>query len=400
MKLWKCRTVMLAWLVVGSVLVASCGQESDPPKPKETTDKPAVQKPDDAPNLLAQVVAATDRACDFLAKHQNDDGGWGGRGSNVGITGLVIESMANMPVELRNKYSETIADGVSFILENQLDNGSIVTPDGMVANYCTSISARALIALDKAKYKEFIDAAVRYTKGIQGTDESDKLKYGSMGYGSDETKGDIINTGEALELLAQAGVDRDDEVWMRAMVFLARTQSLDEADDDLVKEAVRTANDGGAIYRSDPTVEGASKAGLIRLPDGTEVPRSYGGATYTLLKSLLFAGLPKDNPRVQAAYNWIADNYTVKEHPGMKTQGLFYFYYTMARTLEVWGSPVIVSKGVEHKWAEELATEVLKLQKDDGSWVNTHDRWWESDPTLVSAYAINVLNICRGVMAK
>ena len=107
------------------------------------------------------------------------------------------------------------------------------------------------------------------------------------------------------------------------------------------------------------TADRIGVAGWVRnLPDGTVVPRSYGGATYTLLKSLLFAGLRKDHPRVQAAYQWICDHYTVKAHPEMGDQGLYFFYYTMARTLELWGSPTIRKGNVEHRWAEELAAEI------------------------------------------
>jgi squalene-hopene/tetraprenyl-beta-curcumene cyclase len=379
--------VILAALLGGALMLTSCGGENEGP-----VKKPAAKAKANV-DLLKKMAAATDKACAFLAKSQNEDGGWGGRGTNVGITGLVIESMAQMPAELRKKHAETIDKGVALILKSQREDGAIVGKDGQVANYCTTISARALIALDPEKYKKVIAGAVKYTKGIQRKD-------GSIGYGGNPDLGDIMNLSQALEMLAEAGVKKDDEVWKRAIAFLARTQNLDEVEDDLVKVMIRTANDGGAIYRADRDAKDASKAGTIKLPDGTEVPRSYGGATYALLKSLLFAGMPKDNPRVKAAYKWICDHYTVKEHPEMKKQGLFYFYYTMARTLELWGSPTITSKGVEHNWAEELAAELLSLQQDDGSWVNKQDRWWEADPTLVSAYGINVLNMCRGLMAK
>ncbi len=129
------------------------------------------------------------------------------------------------------------------------------------------------------------------------------------------------------------------------------------------------------------------------------MPRSYGGATYALLKSLLFMGLEKDHPRVRAAYAWICKNYTVKEHPEMGSQGLFYYYYTMSRTLELWGSPTITKDGVEHNWAKELAEQLISLQQADGSWVNKQDRWQEGDPTLVTGYALLSLNICHKMLA-
>ena len=63
---------------------------------------------------------------------------------------------------------------------------------------------------------------------------------------------------------------------------------------------VRSGDDGGSGY-----APGESKAGFLELGDGTKIPRSYGSMTYALLKGYLFAGLPKDDPRVEAAWKWL-----------------------------------------------------------------------------------------------
>ncbi|MFW6158940.1 MAG: hypothetical protein ACOC8E_06240, partial [Planctomycetota bacterium] len=260
-----------------------------------------------------------------------------------------------------------------------------------------SIGARALIAVDPAKYEDTITGAVNYTRGIQGSDPDDKAKFGSMGYGSDETKGDAMNTIEALQLLAESGLSEDDPAFERAKVFLFRLQNRDEGHPD---EGVRTTNDGGAIYRSIRDVEGASKAGTIKLPDGTEVPKSYGGATYNLIRGLLFCGMEKDHPRVQAAYKWVRDHYSATEHPEMGQQGLYYYYYSMVRTLELWGSPTIQVGGQEVNWAEDLAKELVAKQNDDGSWANPEPRWWESTKPLATAYSVLSLNTCARLLEQ
>ena len=388
--------VLVVLVLVGSMCLVSCG-DCD-------SEKSAIGKGDDAPPVpegqgaeQPDVHGSIEKSVAFLRTAQHEDGGWGARGSGVGITGLVIEALAGVPDDIRKKNADLIEKGITFILSQRRDNGSIVSKDGMLANYRTSVATRALIAVDPEKYKDVIEAAVRYTKGIQGTDPKDKGKFGSMGYGtSDPTKGDVINTAEALEMLAKAGVDKDDEVWKRAMVFLGRVQNSDEQ----AEPGVKTANDGGGIYRAVRDAKDASKAGMITLPDGTKVPMSYGGATYALLKSLLFSGMKKDNPRVQAAYKWICDNYTVKEHPKLGQTGLYYFYYTMVRTLELYGDPTIKKGDTVHKWPSELAAQIISLQKKDGSWSNEKDRWWESDPALVSAYCIFSLNSCQRMMEK
>ncbi len=43
--------------------------------------------------------------------------------------------------------------------------------------------------------------------------------------------------------------------------------------------------------------------------------------TYAGLKSMIYAGLKADDPRVKAAREWIAKFYTVSENPGLDQQG-------------------------------------------------------------------------------
>ena len=387
--------LFLALLAAGSLVAASCGKKETPVK-KPGLEKQAI----DVEKLKGEIRTSIEKAAAFLRRAQHENGSWGGHGGGVGKTGLVIEALAGAPENVRKKCGEAIEKGLKYILANRRPDGSIVDKDGMVVNYRTSIATRALIAIDAKKYKDVIDAAVKYTKGIQVNDPNNKLRHGSIGYGDNKDMGDQMNEQEAIEMLRKAGVSPDDPVFKRALEFLLRTQALDEGADP----GVRTANDGGAIYRSDHTAEGASKAGMMQLPDGTMVPRSYGGATYALLKSLLFAGLKKDHPRVVAAYNWIRRNYSVKEHPGLGVKGLFYYHYTMARTLELWGSQTIKVGNTDRNWAAELAAQVISLQdtsgkENDGSWFGDA-KWMEDDRALCTAYSIYVLNTCRRMLEK
>ena len=50
--------------------------------------------------------------------------------------------------------------------------------------------------------------------------------------------------------------------------------------------------------------------------------RSLGAMTYGGLKSFLYAGVKKDDPRVQGAVKWIRAHYTLEENPGLKQAGL------------------------------------------------------------------------------
>jgi hypothetical protein len=133
---------------------------------------------------------------------------------------------------------------------------------------------------------------------------------------------------------------------------------------------------------------------LYETPDGGL--RSYGSMTYAGLKSMIYAGLTPEDPRVQAAYEWIQRHYTVEENPGMGPQGLFYYYHTFAKALGTLGHEELTdAEGQPHDWRADLARQLLAAQQDDGSWVNEHPRWLEGDPNLVTGYALMALAYCR-----
>jgi squalene-hopene/tetraprenyl-beta-curcumene cyclase len=44
--------------------------------------------------------------------------------------------------------------------------------------------------------------------------------------------------------------------------------------------------------------------------------------------------------------------------------------------------------GRKADWRREVAMRLLNLQKQDGSWSNSNNRWMEQDPCLVSSYAL------------
>jgi squalene-hopene/tetraprenyl-beta-curcumene cyclase len=118
--------------------------------------------------------------------------------------------------------------------------------------------------------------------------------------------------------------------------------------------------------------------------------------TYAGFKSMIYAGLAKDDPRVKAAREWIGANWTLDYNPNMpekqSKQGLYYFYHTFARALAANGESHIKDKsGRERDWKAELVDKLAKLQKDDGSWVNEEDRWFEGKPALTTAYAMLAL---------
>ncbi len=124
--------------------------------------------------------------------------------------------------------------------------------------------------------------------------------------------------------------------------------------------------------------------------------RSYASMTYAGLKSFIYAGLSKDDKRVQAAKAWIAKHYDLNSNPGLGDMGLYYYYHVFAKTMHLLGEPTVTdAQGVKHDWKAELTAALASRQNENGSWVNKNARFMETDPNLVTAYALLSLAVCQ-----
>ncbi len=118
--------------------------------------------------------------------------------------------------------------------------------------------------------------------------------------------------------------------------------------------------------------------------------------TYAGLKSMLYAGVGPDDPRVKAAVEWIGKHYDLESNPGMGDAGQYYYYHTFAKALAAVGEETVVDEdGAKHDWRGELIVELASRQQEDGTWVNENSRWLEGDPNLVTGYALLALSYCR-----
>jgi squalene-hopene/tetraprenyl-beta-curcumene cyclase len=196
-----------------------------------------------------------------------------------------------------------------------------------------------------------------------------------------------------IDALVAAGNGPDDEAIRRALLFVSRCQNLETEHND-TRWAVKNP-DGGFYYTG--AAGGSSQA---KWPEGESEEvrglRSYGSMTYVGLKSLIYAGVARDDARVKAATQWIQKNYRLDENPGLGKDGLFYYYHTFAKALDAIGEDMLVDgQGVQHNWRHELIATLAELQDKNGSWVNTHSRWLEADPNLVTGYALLTLSYCK-----
>ncbi len=344
-------------------------------------------------SLAKEIDHSIKEGLKWLHSQQEDDGSWQ---HYPAITALVLSSYLRAHPSI-SINEPVIKNGFEFLKSCVKPDGGIYLDD--MPNYNTSI---CLVAFKDANFSEFdviIENAEAYLIGLQ-IDESDDFTtdstfYGGVGYGGDE-RPDLSNLQWAIEAMSlddMKNVDPENKLtaeekqrmqnkklfYDKALVFLAKCQNLQS-----VNPESYAANDGGFMYEP-----GASKAG------GTD---SYGSMTYAGLKSLIYANVDKNDERVEAAYNWIRSNYAVETTPRMENQGLYYYYQTMAKSLDAFGEEILTDQdGESHEWRNELANQIIKVQKPEGFWLNDNGRWWENNPVLVTAYAILALEQIAGL---
>ena len=327
------------------------------------------------PGLREKASRAVDAGLHYLRGVQAKDGAWSG---SAGITALALRGYLESPRGYSEVDGAFITRPVNFILSHVNDDGSI-SETNQNRSYNTAVSVFALAATGNESYNQTIANAQRFLKGLQIDKEEgyepDHQYYGGIGYGGDE-RPDMSNQYLALEALSRSKLPAGDPVWERALVFISRSQNRSESNDQ-----AWATNDGGFTY-----MPGYSPHG------GTA---SYGSITHAGLITLLFAGVDKKDPRVAAAYDWIRANYTVDDNPGTKEkQGFFFYLNAFAKSMKAFGETEVVdTSGVAHNWRNDLATKIVSMQGEDGSWVNADSpRWWEGNPHLCTARAVIALN--------
>lgn len=405
--------------------------------------------------------ASIEKGIAYLKSQQAEDGSWM---PDVGpaITGLVLTALLDQPDIGPN--DPHAAKAISFILSQVQEDGSIRKgPEGILASYNTalSLSALARIGGNNPEAAAAIKGGQEFLKGTQWivgmkdpdgkTIDEDHPYFGGFGYGG-SGRPDISNTQFALQALHDTGVDCEDPVFKRALTFLNRIQAVESNDMNADKFEEL---DGGFIYASsinkDHIGVPESKASQDQIDEakaGRPVSglRTYGSVTYAGFKSMIYANLDRDDPRMKAAMSWISKNYELDQNPGMpekqKFQGLFYYYLTKARALNAYGNDSIDIQGppmaiitagsdaafsevsakmdelkakgitevklksaasgseikveekpsmIKRNWTNDLIDVVVAHQHEEGWWANEETRWMESQPVLVTAYSLIAL---------
>lgn len=342
-------------------------------------------------DVQAQRQQIIDKGLAFLAKTGQAESGTFSEQAGPGVTALAITAAMRNG---RGMDDPIVAEGLAALERFVKPDGGIYG-NGRLKNYETCVAMVCFAeANQNGKYDEILRRGREFVTRIQyggGSRDPSDPWYGGVGYGG-EGRPDLSNTGYFIEALRATEAGPQDPAIQRALAFISRCQNLDNEYNDT--QFAAKVNDGGFYYEIPTTAIDPSTSEERYTPNGGL--RSYGSMTYTGLKSMIYAGLTAEDPRVKAAVQWITDHYEVESNPGMGSAGLYYYYHTFASALSTAGIDKLRdADGVEHDWRADLVAELASRQQPDGSWENENRRWFEHDKNLATSFALMALSYCR-----
>ena len=387
------KTIAVLALLVGAAITSS----------DAAPRKSDILMPTDEASMLGQslqheIRAAIDRSLDWFASNQKKDGSWS-NSSFPALTALPTWAFA------RSSHAQkgaVLPKAVAFMKSCIQDDGGIYCPvagrkGGGLANYNTAICMTALHGTDDRSLTRIIQNARTFVSKGQHT--GDDIYKGGFGYDRDTERAyaDLMNTLYAAEAMRitqdvedsrPAGEIKADLDWQETAKFIEKMQN---------KPASGEQDAGGFFYKP-----GESKAGTTTNEAGVVVFRSYGSMTYAGLLALVYADVDRDDPRVRSAFDWSCKHWSLEENPGMGSEGLFFFYNVLSRSLNAYGAEVVPTPDRKYvNWRKAVARKLLSMQTIDpatghGYWLNEDGRFWERDPVLVTAYSVLALEHILG----
>jgi squalene-hopene/tetraprenyl-beta-curcumene cyclase len=367
------------------------------------------------PQLL--IDQAQTRAIQFLVECQSEDGAW--KSDNYGVfkDGTALTPLALSALLAVKPEHESARKAGRWLAEFVKADGSI-QPPSYGFDFSLYMSALAVTAFShriwEGKYASQRDAWLKYLRQRQLIEElgwrPEDREYGGWGYCRTIPRkakaGELIPpllesnlsaTTFALGALKSAGVPADDPAWQKALTFVKRCQNW--CDDK--KQRDEKSDDGGFFFIYDDPVR--NKAGVAgKDQDGRDRFHSYGSTTADGLRCLVLCGEKDDSPRVQAARNWLRNNFEATTHPGtydpkreLDREGTYYYYTASISRVPLDQFLIENKKKLLRMWIEALGDAMLDRQRPDGSWANPAHAYREDEPLVATPLAMLTLAEAR-----
>ena len=378
------------------LLTAACPNHGDAveagPVPREAQANHSLRK---------EVERAIGLGSTWLRKQQDPSGSFSEE-RNPALTALALIALLRSGSEASSADLDGIQKGYAYLRAQAKPDGGIYA-EGL-SNYNTALSLLALLEKKDPADTSLIEGARNFLLHQQASNMVRPELDGGVGYGPTgvspkRSHPDLDNTLVSLEALrafelAQRAREPEKHSptqldWKAAAAFVSRCQNLASSNPQPWVANSR-AERGGFVY-----YPGFSNAGEVEEEGGRKALRSSGSMSYAGLLSFIYAEIPREDPRIEAAQAWLRENFTLQENPGLGKQGLFYYYHLMAKALAASGVETLEAGGKTHHWARELGVELVNRQESGGFWVNDTGRWMEKNQVLVTSYCLLTLELLR-----
>ena len=387
--------------------VASCGSAvllllaSFPPQGAAAESGPVPREAQANQSLRNEIDRAISLGSGWLRQQQAPSGAFSEE-RNPALTALALTALLRSGSEIAPAHLAEIEKGYAFLRTQAKPDGGIYA-EGL-SNYNTALSLLAFLQKGAPTDAALIEGARNFlvhqqARNMVRPELDGGIGYGPTGVSPKRSHPDLDNTLislEALRAFEVAQKAREPEQpssskldWKAAAAFIARCQNLATSNPQ-PWVANSSAERGGFVY-----YPGFSNAGEIQEEGGRKALRSSGSMSYAGLLSFIYAEIPKEDPRIEAAQAWLRENFTLQENPGLGKQGLFYYYHLMAKALVATGVETLEAGGKTHHWARELGVELINRQEAGGFWVNDTGRWMEKNDVLVTSYCLLTLELLR-----
>jgi squalene-hopene/tetraprenyl-beta-curcumene cyclase len=391
-----------------AVALLGCQRISSPKSLPPTAQHLAVEK-------------ALNRAIEYFAAHQDNDGSWksdtyGVFKDGTALTPLVLH--AAMAVDSRHP----IVDKAAGWLANWVDKDGSIRPPSYGFDFALYMSALAVTSFSDWRWNGNFDTRpggtfsvelqswLKYLKERQLTEElgwkPEDKEYGGWGYCRTiprKGKAGEINppllesnlsaTTFALGALRAARLDDADPAFAKALIFVKRCQNWN----DVETKRDNKFDDGGFHFIYDDPVR--NKAGVAgKDAVGAERHFSYGSTTADGLRCLLLGGEKESSQRVFAAKDWLKEHFQADSHPGtydpkreLDRQATYYYYAASVAQARLDRFAIEGKNKQKQLWLAALGEALLGRQRDDGSWSNPAHAFREDEPLVATPFAVLAL---------
>ncbi len=409
-------------LAVALLLAGACAKS--PPRESERHPTP------DQAELVRRIDASLARAAAFLVAAQSPDGAW--RSETYGmfrdgmtLTPYVMSALffldqggPEAPRSATTQPRAAFRRGVGRLMA-MVDGDGHVRPGahGLLFPVLTATMASRVVVLE-TKDEEHKRARAAYLELARERQLTEALgwspedpAYGGWGFSLEPPRrpepgqlrerffeSNMVATICGIAAMRSARVPLSDGAWKKALVFVKRCQNVAAE----AGPGGQRYDDGGFFFIPDDPLQ--NKAGVAGTDSrGRRRFHSYGTMTADGLRALLQCGLPRDHPRVAAALSWLERNFAADRNPGTFNEdrevlrGATYYYWAWAAAHAFTRAGVreFERDGETIRWAEELARELLRRERPDGSWTNRYTDAREDDPLVATPWAAAALTISR-----